>query len=230
MTLSSDFRSCRPFSLLVQSSDAFIEQAQNNLTTLNDIIWGTCNTDTSTDQCESNMAWFSDNIKKTCSTELQNQNPLVIQAVSGLDTYSLLRQTACLADPSTNVYCYLLAAHNSNPSDLYFYQLPLGIKLPNSAKPSCSACTKSVMALYEGALDQGKNGGNGNNATSASSSDGLKKTYDSAANVANGQCGPGYVQGNVVTSGASRSFGLVESSRMVMGVLGVASVLLALLS
>ena len=69
--------------------------------------------------------------------------------------------------------------HNANPSDLYFYALPLGIALPQTVNSSCSTCTKSVMAAYAAG---------GGNLTA------LQQVYNGAAAVANKQCGNGYVQ------------------------------------
>ena len=103
-----------------------------------------------------------------------------------LQGYSLMRNAVCMADPNTNSYCYVEATHNINPSDLYFYQLPFGNKLPQSTKPTCSACTKSLMSLYAQSLN-----------ISA-----LSKTYDSAAQTANGACGAGYVQTTTVMNSA----------------------------
>lgn len=94
----------------------------------------------------------------------------------GLLSYTLMRNTACLADPTTNAYCYVEAVNKA--SDLYFYNLPFGHGLPNSTVPSCSACTKSVMSLYS----------QNQNLTT------LAGVYASAASLANEKCGAGYVQ------------------------------------
>ena len=89
-----------------------------------------------------------------------------------------MRQVACLADQNTSTYCYIEAAGSSNPSDLYFYSLPFGIPLPNNTNLSCSECTKNVMALF---------------AANTSDTEGLKKTYNSAAYFASSKCGSTYV-------------------------------------
>ncbi|KAF7790485.1 hypothetical protein EIP86_001440 [Pleurotus ostreatoroseus] len=178
MTQASAFRTCRPFSLLLQNSDAFIE-AQNNLTVLNAIVWGTCNTNTDTTACASNMDWFTQNIQTACAVDLKAGNAIVQKTLTGLQAYALMRHVACEPDQSTGAYCYVEAVHNANPSDLYFYNLALGTALPASATPSCSACTQSVMALY---------------AADARNLSALGTVYDGAATVANGACGAGYVQ------------------------------------
>ncbi|TFY74622.1 hypothetical protein EWM64_g9390, partial [Hericium alpestre] len=124
MTGTEPFRQCRPFSFLSQTSSVFLEQAQSNTSALNVDIWGTCNTPLSADQCTANMNWFLAQLPKQCQKDLDDQNETVMQAQAGLQMYALMRQAACLADQSTDTYCYVLAAINSNPSDLYFYTLP----------------------------------------------------------------------------------------------------------
>jgi hypothetical protein len=96
--------------------------------------------------------------------------------------------------PSTNTYYYVKAVVNTNPSDLYFYSLPLGTTLPATSSPSCSACTKSLMGLYADAMKD-------------TELDGLKETYTGAAQFANKACGEGYAQKNAKSNGGSRRFG-----------------------
>jgi len=132
------------------------------------------------------MGWFNANLRTTCATEISAQNSMVVHAVTGLDAYSLLRNAACLPDPQTNAYCYIEAVQNSNPSDVYFYQLPLGIALPENSTPSCSTCTQSVMALF----------GQMTNLTA------LQATYKDAVQRADATCGQSYIQSS---SGAARS-------------------------
>lgn len=90
-----------------------------------------------------------------------------------------MRSAACLIEPTTNTYCYLDAMHNSNPSDGYYYSLPLGLGIPNNTIASCSACTKSLLTLYYSAWnDTGLKG--------------LKATYPNAAKIAVADCGTAY--------------------------------------
>lgn len=126
----------------------------------------------------------------------------------GLEAYTLLRNTGCLVDQATGAYCYVEAVHNPQPADLYFYSLPLGTDLPPAITPSCSACTKSVMALYAA---QGAN-------LSA-----LQETYDGAATVANKVCGQGYAQGGDTNGAAAMAGG---SGVFVLWTLAIASALL----
>lgn len=182
MTASMEFRSCRPFSFLSSTSSTFIN-AQNNLTLMNTLIWGTCNTTLSDGQCHSNMASFASQIQSACSQELGNQNLLVVNSLTALQAYPVMHDAACLVDPTTNAYCYLSAVQNTNPSDLYFYSLPLGIPLPNTSKPSCSACSKSVMGVYAIALQD---------PTEARQLIGLRSSYEVSVQVAAQFCGSAF--------------------------------------
>ncbi|KAI0261606.1 hypothetical protein BC834DRAFT_845469 [Gloeopeniophorella convolvens] len=202
MTQSLPFRQCRPFSLLSQSSTAFL-QAQRNVTALNIDIWGTCNTSVDSDQCTDNMGWFASQLPIACSEEESESNQVVVQALDGLKAYSLMRQAACLADQSTSAYCYIEAAADSDPSDLYFYSLPFGIPLPNTTTPTCSGCIKSLLTLFASQTDQ---------------IDGLKQTYVSAANLAASKCGSGYVQNASAVSSAVSWFGDRTHSWWTVGV------------
>jgi hypothetical protein len=177
MTQSLPFRECRPFSFLSQTSTSFL-QAQSNITALNVDIWGTCNTPVDADQCAANMGWFESELLSACSEEKSQGNVLISQSLAGLQSYTLMRQVACLPDQNTSTYCYVEATSNQNPSDLYFYSLPSGIPLPNNTNLSCSSCTKNVMALFGAQLNQ---------------TGGLEKTYNNAAILASSKCGSDYV-------------------------------------
>ncbi|RDB29718.1 hypothetical protein Hypma_013965 [Hypsizygus marmoreus] len=189
MTNTPAFRTCRPLSLLLESSNTFIE-AQNNLTLLNSLMWGTCNTNTAKDQCVSNMNWFADALQSACAQDIKDRNTMTLTTLTALQAYSVTRDAGCITDPTTNTYCYVNAVRNTNPSDSYFYQMPLGIGVPKTATPLCSACTRSVMGIYAAALED---------PAQAPTLTGLKKTYSPAADLAVQQCGAGYAQ--VTTSG-----------------------------
>jgi hypothetical protein len=102
-----------------------------------------------------------------------------------------MRTAGCLPDQATNAYCYVEAAHSTDPSDLYYYQLPIGIPLPKSTVPSCSGCTKSLLALYSQALQNAAPGTLSN----------LQNTYASGANLAVAKCGAGYAQASATGGG-----------------------------
>lgn len=123
--------------------------------------------------------------------------------MTGLEAYTLLHNTACLPDQTTNTYCYIEAVNNSNPADLYFYSLPLGIAVPQNITPSCSACTKSVMSLY---------------AQDTANLSALGEVYNGAATVANKACGEGYVQITSVSNSAAR---VMRDWRAVTGMVGL---------
>ena len=100
-----------------------------------------------------------------------------------LQAFQVMHDTACLADPTTNAYCYLSAVQNTNPSDLYFYSLPLGIPLPTTATPSCSACSKSIMGIYATALQD---------PSQAKLLTGLKSAYKVSAQISAQFCGSAF--------------------------------------
>ena len=112
-----------------------------------------------------------------------------------------MRQAACLSDPTTNTYCFVNAARDTNPANLYYYNLPLGTKLPKSTDPQCNACLKSLMGLYSGVLK------------GSTSSDELRKlpglvqTYENAAELTLGKCGVGYALTGVAGSALGSRMG-----------------------
>ncbi|KAK0203449.1 hypothetical protein DFS33DRAFT_1383701 [Desarmillaria ectypa] len=184
MTNTAAFRSCRPFSVLLQTSSSFIKM-QDNLTELNTVIWGTCNPTVGYSQCVMNMAWFASTLKTQCEADIADNNSNAIDTLASLQAYSTMYTAACLTDPTTDTYCYVNAVHNSDPSDLYFYELPLGISVPNSSTPSCSACTKSLMTVYADGLD---------NSSTSGLLDDLRKSYPAAQELATGNCGSDYAR------------------------------------
>lgn len=120
---------------------------------------------------------------------------------TALQAYELMHDAGCQVDPTTNAYCFISAVHNPNPSDIYFYQLPLGLNLPKSAEPSCSACTRSLMSAYAEALKD---------PTQSVGLTGLRKTYSAAAQLAIKKCGDQYAVSSAA-SGAKRTSGQMSS-------------------
>jgi len=151
---------------------------------MNSLIWGTCNTTITEGQCSSNMASFASQLQSECPQELANQNLLAVKTLTALQAFQVMHDAACQVDPTTNSYCYLSAVQNTNPSDLYFYSLPLGIPLPNSSKPSCSSCSKTIMGIYATALQQ--------DPPQSKLLTGLKKSYGVSAQVAAQFCGSSF--------------------------------------
>jgi len=187
MTLSLQFRQCRPFGLLTEYSSQFID-AQINVTSLNNMVWGTCNTVLDGSTCATNMDRFASSLETQCATELTQRNLFVAKTLQGLRLYGVSRKAGCQSNPATNIYCYTQAATLPDPSDLYFYQVQFGLNIPNNTKPSCSSCTKSLMNLYVSAIS----GGEGLKDDDVRSS--LAHAYTNAARIAGGVCGDGFVQ------------------------------------
>ncbi|KAG8848554.1 hypothetical protein FRB96_001081 [Tulasnella sp. 330] len=189
------FRSCRPLSLLIPSSSAFIS-AQSNLTLLTSIVGGTCDTTGATeDECLDTMSYLADEIKKdtVCGKDLADENALAVEALTGFRNYGFMRQADAVASPS--------------PSDFYFFTLPLGTPLPNNTVPSCSTCTESLLAIY---------------ATQASNSSLLiSKTYAAAADIAIKGCGARYAIAMDSTSGALAAARVGEAGMRRMMLVGV---------
>ncbi|KAJ2926987.1 hypothetical protein H1R20_g10082, partial [Candolleomyces eurysporus] len=107
-----------------------------------------------------------------------------------------MRDAACLTDPTTNTYCFVNAARDTNPTNLYYYSLPLGHKIPErSTDPQCTACLKSLMGLYGTALKD---------ANQAKVLTGLLSTYEGAAEKTLGKCGAGFAQTGLANAADGR--------------------------
>ncbi|KAG9313563.1 hypothetical protein JVU11DRAFT_5890 [Chiua virens] len=184
MTQVDAFRSCRPFSLLITTSHAFL-LAQRDINLINTDVWGTCNTVTSQAQCDANMSWFASSLQASCQVDLSNQVATAVTTLNALNAYDLMRNVACQVDPATNSYCYVEAVANADPSSYWFYQLPLGLPLgPNITQNACNECTKDLMASYASAL----------NSTDGARLDGLADRYNAAVDTLNGVCGAAYAK------------------------------------
>lgn len=195
MTNSDAFRRCRPFSLLSQNSATFID-TQSNLTLMNTLVWGTCNTNLGTNQCNANMGWFASTLESACDGDLKDKNSLAEDTLTALNAYQLLYEAACAPDPQSNTYCYIDAVANASPADLYLYQLPLGIPLPDDARNfSCSTCSKGLLNTYVTALS---------NQTLSEGLTGLKATYEASMPIVNSACGATFAKTGV-TSGTPAS-------------------------
>lgn len=155
------------------------------------------------------MNGFATALQTACEKDLADRNSMALASLTALQAYSVMYDVGCLTDPTTSAYCYVAAARNPTPVDLYYYQLPLGTSLPKRAVPTCSSCTKSVMNIYAEALSGG---------TNSSSLTGLQKTYEAAAQGANQACGGDYAHTAVTNAGVG-----VEAGRRVLGLgLGMA--------
>jgi hypothetical protein len=198
----------------VWNSNQSNSQAETNLTLLNDIIWGTCNTVEDDSDCQSIMRSYGSNLQIQCKTELGQDFELVQEASVGFQLYEPMRQAGCLVDNSTNSYCFLEAVASASPSDLYFYQLPYGDLLPNNTVPSCSSCIKAVLAIYgqvvehppsyDLAVPQNASTVRIDTQSATSQSIPLDSAFQEAAALAAQECGSVYVQ----QTSASGAFGL----------------------
>lgn len=110
MTSADPFRSCRPLSLLLQTSTILVQvrvpnfvlishsvQAQKNLTLLNSIIWGTCQTTLSFQQCSANMAWFANALRSECAQDISENNTNVVTTLIGVYFASYCRMRSFTA-------------------------------------------------------------------------------------------------------------------------------------
>ena len=131
---------------------------------------------------------------------------------TGLEAYSVMREAACQVDTQTNTYCYVEAATSTHPTDLYLYQLPLGLSLPNSTVPSCTRCVQDLMSTFQ--ID-------GANVT------GLSTTYGPAADIINNACGSSFVSAVATTTGNGARASAVDRAVWAAGaVLGAALLML----
>ncbi|KAF8903279.1 hypothetical protein CPB84DRAFT_1814674 [Gymnopilus junonius] len=133
-------------------------------------------------------------LQTACADELKGLNTMAVSTLMALNAFQVMHDVACSIDPTTNSYCYLDAVHNANPSDSYYYQLPLGIPLPNSSVPTCSPCSKGAMNIYASALE---------NTTAASLLTGLQSTYEPSAKLSVQFCGAGWAQTDLANSALS---------------------------
>ena len=164
------------------------------------------------------MTTFATNLTtaSACASDLASQNPLIIQAHLGLEAYTPLYTASCLRNPATAAYCFADAVTNaSSPTDSYIYYLPLNTSLPGGSQPTCDACLKNTMAVFE--------------AASGDRAGVLAGDYSGAAALVNVQCGPGFVNQSLaaaVTGGAGgrlgMGMGMGESTGPAMGAMALA--------
>jgi len=58
-------------------------KAQTNLTLMNTLVWGTCNTNLGINQCNANMGWFSSALETACNEDLKNGISLAGDTLTG---------------------------------------------------------------------------------------------------------------------------------------------------
>ena len=142
-----------------------------------------------------------------------------------------MRTAACMANQRTNSYCFvdaIAASLNGAPSDIYFYQLPLGTPLPGTnteqgikLSATCSTCVRSLMDLYSQYLPLASGGGGLNNGTDLL----IQNTYPDASAFVSKQCGTGYASTVSLSSAApahvTAPWGIAPLLLCVIGILFV---------
>ncbi|KAI4720445.1 hypothetical protein E4T48_03341 [Aureobasidium sp. EXF-10727] len=205
--LSNDaFNECVPLSLLLQA-------IQRSPVRLAQTLSASCSVDF--DSCGTLMASLARQIQSpdNCAADLQNQNPTVMQAYTGFAAYQALYHAGCLLNSNTGNYYAVTNA--SSPTDSYVYYMGLGVSLPSTTAPSCSACLQDTMSVFASA------------ATNRSQP--ISKVYVTAAAMIDLTCGALFVNASgptIPSSGAASA--LFASSGL--GGLGSIALLLSLVA
>jgi len=138
---------------------------------------------------------------------------MATETLTALTAYKVMYDAACTSDPVSNAYCYIDAAANTTPADLFLYQLPLGITLPKTTTGlTCSPCSKSILNIYASALSD---------KSAADDLTGLKTTYESSVKIVDAACGGNFARLGVVSGALAvaslSSYGLMSLLAMVLG-------------
>ncbi|ETS76312.1 hypothetical protein PFICI_11699 [Pestalotiopsis fici W106-1] len=179
MLADSTFKSCYPFSMLVQGSLSMFN-AEKSLFSITQVLDATCSANVTF--CVDYLDQVASNLTETanCADDYEQQNSVVVQAYLGLKGYQPLYSASCLQDADTSAYCFANAVTNSSAiADTYLYYLPLNISYPNITTPDCNSCTKNVLGIFQ--------------AATADRDAAIANTYADAANAVNAQCGAGFV-------------------------------------
>ncbi|GJJ14920.1 hypothetical protein Clacol_009190 [Clathrus columnatus] len=216
----ANFRQCRAFSFLLNSSSGFIK-AQSNITSFNEILGATCNTPPTFQTCDQRMNDFLNQLNQNCSQDISLRNPTVLQAQISFQSYTAMRLASCLQDPAVNAYCYIEALSEGKEfGDIYLYGIPLGTPVPTGVNLSCSSCSQTVLSVFSQfvnpmgttVLNIGSTT-SGNSTVSSivpSSLPILSMTYPSAAHLAVMECGGKFANVGITQNGAHhRPRGLV---------------------
>ncbi|KAF7535234.1 hypothetical protein G7054_g5538 [Neopestalotiopsis clavispora] len=191
MLADSNFKSCYPFSMLVQGSLSMFN-AEKSLFSITQVLDATCSANVTF--CVDYLDKVASNLTDSanCADDYEQQNSVVVQAYLGLKGYQPLYSASCLQDPETSAYCFANAVTNSSAiADTYLYYLPLNISYPNTTTPDCNSCTKNVLGIFQ--------------AATADRDAAIASTYVSAADAVNAQCGAGYVNATLPEAQVSGS-------------------------
>ncbi|KAK7740583.1 hypothetical protein SLS53_005428 [Cytospora paraplurivora] len=179
MLADAEFQACYPVSLLIQSSQSFFD-AQKSLVSMTTVLDHACQANAT--RCTDYLASTARNLtaSSNCAADYAAGNPVAVEAYLGLVAYPVLYSATCLKDPDTAVYCFGDAVTNTtNPTEAYFYHLPLNTSLPGGTVPVCASCLRDTMAVYQVAT--------------ANRRQPIAYTYGAAAVQVNTLCGPGFV-------------------------------------
>lgn len=181
----STFLSCLPVSLLLQNSMSFF-QAARSPALLEKTLETSCAASLAV--CSPLMDKFANDLisAENCQEDYQRENPLVIQAYSGLMAYEPLYQATCLKNKQTNKHCFLEAMDSNNADDAYPYYTAVGLQLPSGSQPTCSSCLKQTMEVFSGYAVQ--------------KDQPVSQTYLNCATQVNGVCGQGFASTQVKTT------------------------------
>lgn len=146
------------------------------------VLDAACASDIDVNACNDFLTGAAKNLTSSsnCKAEYDASQELVTLAYNMLYSYKVVQASTCLQNPDTNTYCFASAVTNiTNPTDAFFYFMPLGSMLPGGSAPSCGWCTSQTMAIFH--------------ASSANRHQPISKTYESAAQQVNTICGPNFV-------------------------------------
>lgn len=172
-----------------QTSTGFF-QAAKQLVSIVRVLDATCAADVN--KCATFLTQAAKNLidGANCKKEYDANQVQVTEAFNGLRAYQVLYAATCLQNPATQNYCFASAVTNvTNPSDIFFYSMPLGLPLPGGSTPTCGICTSQTMAIFH--------------AATGDRSQKISSTYRDAARQVNTICGPGFVN-DTATSRAGR--------------------------
>ncbi|KEQ86127.1 hypothetical protein M438DRAFT_270930 [Aureobasidium pullulans EXF-150] len=207
------FNECVPLSLLLQTSTSFFT-VQRSPVRLAQTLSASCSVNF--DTCSTLMASLARQIQSpnNCAADLQNQNPVAMQAYDGFVAYQSLYHAGCLLNSETGAYCFSDAVTNAtSPTDSYVYYLPLGVSLPGTTAPSCSECLRDTMSAF------------GSAATNRSQP--VSNVFASAAAMIDLTCGADFVNASIPHQPTSAAASLASTG---LGGLGSIALLVSLLT
>jgi hypothetical protein len=179
MLADQRFKSCYPFSVLLQGSSSFFD-AQKSFVSITRVLDASCRADL--EVCTDYLSDLANDMitPQNCGDDYSSENSVVVQAYMAFQAYNTIYRATCLQDQETMSYCFANAVTNlSSTSNVYLYYLPLNSTLPPTARPNCDWCTSSTMGIYQ--------------AATADRDSAISYTFEGAAAQVNGNCGSSFV-------------------------------------